>query len=55
LNLYNHRQKLELMGKNARHAIDSKYNLHSAAEAYFELIWDLNAKYVVRRGGTGKL
>lgn len=55
LNLYNDRQKLALMGKNARRAIDNKYNLHSAAEAYYELIQDLNAKYTVLGGGTDKL
>ncbi|MEE8329698.1 MAG: hypothetical protein V3R54_07205 [Thermodesulfovibrionia bacterium] len=35
LRLYNNRQELELMGKNARQAIDTKYNLNKVARAYY--------------------
>ncbi len=42
LSFYNTRQKLELMGINARQAIDQKYNLHSAVRSYYHLIYNLN-------------
>lgn len=42
LSLYNDRQRLREMGKNSRRAIDEKYNLKTAAIAYFELIINCN-------------
>ena len=42
LNLYNNREKSEQMGANARRAIDAKYNLRSAAGAYYELICNIH-------------
>lgn len=42
LALYNSRQKLESMGKNALRAIETKYNLRSAAESYYNLIRNYN-------------
>jgi glycosyltransferase involved in cell wall biosynthesis len=38
LHLYNNPCELELMGKNAIRAVNTKYNLRSAAKAYYELI-----------------
>jgi|Deesub1362A_J573_1020465.scaffolds.fasta_scaffold00073_91 glycosyltransferase involved in cell wall biosynthesis len=43
LSLYNNREKLEMMGRNAKQAIDKKYNLHSAAKAYYEIIRTINS------------
>jgi len=42
LDFYNNRGKSEQMGANARRAIDTKYNLRSAASAYYELICNVN-------------
>lgn len=42
LNFYNNRQRLAIMGKNAKRAIDSKYNLVLAAKAYYDLISNIN-------------
>jgi glycosyltransferase involved in cell wall biosynthesis len=41
LNLYNNRQKLKAMGSNAKKAIVSKYNLHAASKAYYDLLKEL--------------
>lgn len=42
LTLYNNRLTLADMGKNAKRAIDKKYNLRLAAQAYFKIIRELN-------------
>jgi len=42
LSLYHNRKKLKIMGDKARRAIDTKYNLRSAAQAYYELIGNVN-------------
>jgi len=42
LSLYNNREKLTYMGRNARKTIDTKYNLRSAAQEYYSLINKLN-------------
>lgn len=42
LNLYNDRLKLSDMSKHAMKAIKNKYNLRTAAEAYYEIIAGLN-------------
>ena len=42
LDLYKDRSMLNIMGRNARNAIDSKYNLKAAAEAYYKIIADVN-------------
>lgn len=44
LSLYEDRRKLELMSRNARQAVDGKYNLKSAAKAYYELIRGLQSE-----------
>jgi len=41
LSLYEDRRRLESMSRNARQAVDRKYNLKSAAKAYYELIYGL--------------
>ena len=43
LTLYNNHQKLGIMGKNARRAIDTKYNLESAAKVFYKMISDINS------------
>ena len=42
LDLYNDKSKLSIMGRNARNAIDSKYNLKAAAKAYYKIITTVN-------------
>ncbi len=41
LSLYNDRKRLSLMAANARLAIENKYNLNAAAEAYCDLLAEL--------------
>lgn len=45
LDLYNKPERQKKMGVNARKAIDSKYNLHSAAKFYNDLVHHLNTNY----------
>ena len=40
LSLYHDREKLEFLGRNARRAIDAKYNLQSAGKFFYDLICD---------------
>ncbi|MDI6783135.1 MAG: glycosyltransferase family 4 protein [bacterium] len=42
LSLYNNREKLTEMGRNAQQAITAKYNLRSAVQEYYSLINKLN-------------
>lgn len=42
LDLKHNRSKLAIMGRNAKNAIDNKYNLKAAAEAYYKIIVDVN-------------
>jgi glycosyltransferase involved in cell wall biosynthesis len=42
LELHNTPERLKTMGENARNAIQGKYNLRSAAQAYYEMVCDLN-------------
>lgn len=44
LDLYNNPSKLEIMGRNARRAIDERYNLQMAADSYYEIICNLSEK-----------
>lgn len=44
LSFYNNSQKLESMGKNARRAIDTKYNLRTAAKLYMDIIEEIDSK-----------
>lgn len=46
LSLYNNQQKRIQMGNNAKNAIAQKYNLRAAAQAYFELIRDVNNQII---------
>lgn len=43
LNFFNNRQLLNIMGQNARKAIDNQYSLKEAAKAYYELINNIQA------------
>ena len=42
LTFFNSREKLDIMGRNARKAIDNKYNIKQAALAYYELIKEID-------------
>jgi glycosyltransferase involved in cell wall biosynthesis len=44
LDFYNEREKLEIMGKNASLAIDTKYNLHEAAKKYLNIILEISSQ-----------
>ena len=45
ITLYNDYESLEAMSENARRAIDTKYNLCTAAKLYMEIIEEINSKH----------